>query len=97
MIFAVAVGALAKIGAGCFGLVVGWITYRTLRRREGATQLSDIATVVAALGGAAVTTIFNNAEMFGCYSIGLAVGFFAYLIVAFNIDGDNPRDKWMGK
>ena len=43
-------------------VVIGWITYRTLRRREGATQLSDIATVLSALGGAAITVLpFGNA------------------------------------
>jgi hypothetical protein len=35
---------LSEWGAVCFGLVVGWITYRTLRRREGVAALSDIAT-----------------------------------------------------
>jgi hypothetical protein len=29
-------------GAICFGAVVGWVTYRTLRRKEGAVLLSDI-------------------------------------------------------
>jgi hypothetical protein len=29
----------------CFGLVIGWITYRTLRRKEGSAALSDIAGV----------------------------------------------------
>jgi hypothetical protein len=68
-------------GAFCFGLVIGWITYRTLRRRTEGAALSDIATVIAAVGGAAVTTLFNTGEPFGAYSIGLAVGFFAYFLV----------------
>ena len=38
-------------GALCFGLVIGWVTYRTLRRKEGSNALSDIATVIGAVGG----------------------------------------------
>ncbi|MFE5713428.1 hypothetical protein ACFQ7J_21760 [Streptomyces sp. NPDC056501] len=77
---------LAKIGAGLFGVVVGWITYRTLRRREGPALLSDISSVLAAVGGAAVAALpFDDPDMFGCYAIGLATGFFLYLIIAFAI------------
>jgi uncharacterized membrane protein YeaQ/YmgE (transglycosylase-associated protein family) len=90
-------GTLATIGAGCFGLVVGWITYRTLRRREGAAQLSDIATVVGAVGGAAVTTVFDDPDVFGAYSIGLAVGFFLYFAVAFKVEGKESAGRWMGR
>jgi hypothetical protein len=70
----------AGIGAVCFGPVVGWVTYRTLARRADGVSLSDIATVIGAVGGAAVVTIFNDKQLFGLYSIGLAVGFFGYLI-----------------
>jgi uncharacterized membrane protein YeaQ/YmgE (transglycosylase-associated protein family) len=89
-------GALATIGAGCFGLVIGWIAYRTLRRREGAAQLSDIATVVGAVGGAAVTSVFDDADVFGGYSIGLAIGFFAYFAVAVRVEGKDSAARWMG-
>jgi hypothetical protein len=71
----------AGIGAVCFGLVVGWVTYRTLVRRTDGVALSDIATVIGAIGGAAVVALFNDKEQFGLYSIGLAVGFFGYLAV----------------
>jgi hypothetical protein len=64
----------AGIGALCFRLVVGWVTYRTLARRPDGVSLSDIATVIGAVGGAAVVTIFNDKGLFGIYSIGLAVG-----------------------
>ncbi len=50
----------AGIGALCFGLVVGWVTYRTLAQRADGVSLSDIATVIGAVGGAAVVTIFND-------------------------------------
>jgi len=93
---------LSLVGAGCFGLVIGWVTLRTLRRREGATQLSDLATVFGAVGGAAVTTLpFKDADVFGAYSIGLAVGFFAYFAVAWKLGRADQADKdgvsrWMG-
>ena len=83
-------------GAICFGLVIGWVTYRTLRRREGAAALSDIATVIGAVGGAAVTTRFDDDQVFGAYSIGLAVGFFAYFVVGLIVHGKESASTWMG-
>ena len=47
--------SLTLLGALCFGIVIGWICYRTLRRNQAASGLSDIATVIGALGGAAIT------------------------------------------
>jgi ABC-type protease/lipase transport system fused ATPase/permease subunit len=94
------VGDVAYVGAGCFGLVVGWVTYRTLRRKEGTTQLSDLASVIAAVGGAAVTKLFDNPNLFGWYCIGLAVGFFLYFIIAVIATGKNSEadavSQWMG-
>jgi hypothetical protein len=68
-------------GALCFGVVVGWVTYRTLRRSGETVALSNIATVIGAVGGAAVTARFSTTELFAWYSIGLALGFFGYLIL----------------
>jgi uncharacterized membrane protein YeaQ/YmgE (transglycosylase-associated protein family) len=69
-------------GSICFGLVIGWVTYRTLRRSP-TNGLSDIAVIIGAVGGAAITTLFPyGTEMFSYYCFGLAIGFFAYLIVA---------------
>jgi len=74
--------ALALIGAVCFGVVMGWITYSTLRRLER-RALTDLTSIVGALGGAAVTALFPvKSGAFGAYCIGLAVGFFAYLKTA---------------
>jgi ABC-type protease/lipase transport system fused ATPase/permease subunit len=93
-------GDVAYIGAGCFGLVVGWVTYRTLRRKEGTTQLSDLASVIAAVGGAAVTKLFDNPNLFGWYCIGLAVGFFLYFLIAVITTGKSSDStvvsQWMG-
>lgn len=82
-------------GAICFGLVIGWITYRTLRRNEGSVQLSDIATVLGVVGGAAVTQQFDDTDMFGAYCIGLAIGFFGYFAVGLKLGGDESASNWM--
>ena len=88
---------MSEFGALCFGLVIGWITYRTLRRRDGSAALSDIATVLGAVGGAAVMAIFKSPELFGGYSIGLAIGFFAYFIVGVLVEGKAVAKGWMGE
>jgi len=87
---------LSGIGALCFGLVVGWISYRTLRRKEGAAALSDIAAVISAIGGAAVMALFKNETLFGLYAIGLALGFFAYFVISLTVYGKKETGKWMG-
>lgn len=71
-----------NIGALCFGVVMGWVTYRTLRRTREAVALSNIATVLGAVGGAAVTSIFASQILFSWYCIGLTAGFFGYLAIA---------------
>ena len=87
---------VAQAGAICFGVVVGWITYRTLVRRTGAVALSDIATVIGAIGGGAVVSLFNNEQLFGLYSIGLTGGFFAYLLIFFALNGRRKTADVMG-
>jgi len=81
--------SIAESGAVCFGLVVGWVVYRTLRRQADQTQLGDIATVIAAVGGGAVTGLFDSATLFGWYAIGLAVGFFLYLVAGHTVFKDS--------
>jgi hypothetical protein len=90
-------GMFPVVGAGFFGLVIGWVTYRTLRRKEGASKLSDIATVFSALGGAAVTKLFDDADLFAAYSIGLAIGFFGYFAIAVKVEGKASAAKFMGQ
>ena len=80
-------------GALCFGVVVGWVTYRTLRRSTDKVGLSNIASVIAAIGGGAVTALFKSPEMFSIYSIGLAAGFFLYLILGNTIF---KNTEWLG-
>lgn len=82
-----------EAGAVCFGVVVGWVTYRTLRRSGDAVRLSDIASVIAAVGGAAVTTLFDSQALFGCYAIGLTGGFFGYLVLGHTLF---KGSTWLG-
>jgi len=79
-------------GPICFGIVVGWITYRTLRRTPK-TGVSDLASVIAAIGGAGVTTALGpNHEPFYLYCVGLTIGFFGYLIVGAKL----TEIPWLG-
>jgi hypothetical protein len=78
----VAASTLQKIGAGGFGAVVGWYVYYINRWRKDDVQLSDIVTLIGAIGGAAVLALFPaKSELFGAYGIGLASGFFMYFCV----------------
>lgn len=71
-----------KIGAGAFGAVVGWYVYYINRWRKDDVQLSDIVTLVGAIGGAAVLALFpEKTDLFGAYGIGLATGFFLYFFI----------------
>jgi NhaP-type Na+/H+ or K+/H+ antiporter len=83
-----------NVGAVCFGVVIGWITYRTLRHVDK-TSISDLASVVGAVGGATVLAIFKRGDSFGWYAIGLAAGFFAYLALNLIFDFGGTT-KWMG-
>jgi len=72
---------IENAGAFAFGAVVGWVTYFTMRYgKEHAT--SDIAVVVGAIGGAAVLKLFAaGTPLFAYYSLGLAAGFFTYVLI----------------
>src|ERR1019366_8214087 len=88
-------------GAVAFGVVVGWVTYRTLRR-SSTGGLSDIASVIGAVGGAAVTSLFpKQSEAFGAYCLGLAGGFFSYLIISIIVakKEEDPKkvSEWLGE
>src|SRR5439155_14224174 len=87
-----------SVDAVCFGLVVGWVTSRTLRRSKPG-GLTDIATVIGSVGGAAITGLFKPTEnAFGLYCIGLAVGFFVYLglSIAVSRKEGTPVGDWLG-
>jgi hypothetical protein len=80
------------LGAFCFGVVIGWITYRTLRRQGETVAVSNIASVIGAIGGAAVTNLFLK-EAFSWYCIGLTIGFFLYLILGNTVF---KNSGWLG-
>jgi hypothetical protein len=70
-----------SIGAACFGIVIGYITYRTLVRK-GAAVITDIAGVIAAIGGGTVTVWFDQSggDSFAYYSMGLLGGMILYYL-----------------
>jgi hypothetical protein len=96
---------LQLIGAGGFGAVIGWYVYYINRWRKDDVQLSDIVTLLGAVGGAAVLALFPaKSDLFGAYGVGLGAGFFLYFIVlvivvakadgftaAWFIDGRGPK------
>lgn len=70
----------AEWGAFFFGAVIGWFTYFVNRYRTE-IKLADVASILGAIGGAAVLELFpSDTVLFGAYGIGLAVGFFAYFL-----------------
>jgi hypothetical protein len=72
---------LQKWGAFAFGLVLGWFLY-FLNRYRKEVSLADLTTVIGAVGGGAVLALFPaKTDLFGAYGVGLAVGFFGYLLV----------------
>lgn len=76
-----------EVGAAAFGAVVGWLTYRIVRRSSESSGISDLVTVIAALGGGVVVdTRFAKAELFAAYGLGLAVGFFGYFVAGLLIE-----------
>jgi hypothetical protein len=85
-----------NIGSVCFGVVIGWVTYRTLARKEGGAAISDLAAVIGAVGGGVVLGIFDRGDSFGWYAIGLAVGFFGYLGLTWLVGGEDAAGKIMG-
>lgn len=81
---------VVSTGAVCFGVVVGYVTYRTLARAAAGASVSDIAAVVGAVGGGTVTAVFNHngsSDAFGWYSIGLVGGLALYLVLSLAIRG----------
>lgn len=88
-------------GALAFGAVIGWVAYRTIRRTK-TNGLSDISTVIGAVGGGAVTALFpSGSQSFGSYGLGLALGFFLYLVVSLIVvgktEGLTKANEWLGE
>ncbi len=80
------------LGAGGFGLIIGWYVYMINRYRKGDVQLSDLVTLIGAIGGTAVLALFPaGSSLFGAYGIGLAVGFFLYFLVLIILVAKSPN------
>lgn len=73
---------LQILGAGGLGFVIGWYVYYINRYRKSDVQISDLLTLIGAIGGAAVTALFPaRTDLFGAYGIGLFSGFFTYFVL----------------
>lgn len=73
---------LQVIGAGAFGVLIGWYAYFVNRYRTDAVRANDIVAMLSAIGGAAVLTLFPaKSDLFAAYGIGLVIGFFGYFAV----------------
>jgi hypothetical protein len=69
------------LGAGGLGCVIGWYVYYINRYRRSDVQVSDLLTLIGAIGGGATTALFPaKTDLFGAYGIGLFIGFFAYFL-----------------
>jgi len=69
-------------GALAFGTIIGWYVYYINRYRSDDISLNDITALVGAIGGGAVTRLFDpSGAQFAAYGVGLAAGFFGYFIV----------------
>jgi hypothetical protein len=91
-------GGLALSGSVCFGIVVGYITYRTLARTTDKAAITDLATVIGAVGGGAITTVYGPADgsLFAMYSIGLLGGMALYLLASIGLRGREPTGQVLG-
>ena len=66
-------------GMLCFGILIGFVTYRTLIRTTGQASINDLTVVVGAIGGGAITAIVRPVtNAFAWYAIGLLGGFTVY-------------------
>jgi hypothetical protein len=72
---------IGLVGAAAFGALIGWFVYYINRYRKSDVQFSDLTTIIAIIGGAAVLNLFpSETPLFGAYGIGLFLGFFGYFV-----------------
>ena len=104
------VSTIQLLGAGGFGMLIGWYLYYINRYRKADVQLSDLVTLIGIVGGAAILKLFpQGTDLFGAYGIGLSIGFFGYFFILvilvntsanFNADWfldqrrKKPQDPW---
>jgi hypothetical protein len=81
-------GALGQVGAACFGIAVGYLTYRTLVRTAVNAPVFVLAAIVSAVGGAAVTGLFApGTSVFAWYAIGLLGGMAVFFAIFARLNG----------
>jgi hypothetical protein len=86
-----------EVGALCFGVALGYITYRTLVRTAEKTAISDLAAVVAAVGGGIVTGLFDpDTTLFGWYAVGLLAGMAVFFLLYLLLNGADALGHFMG-
>ncbi|MGH3630597.1 MAG: hypothetical protein ACRDRL_24545 [Sciscionella sp.] len=85
------------IGALCFGLVAGYLTYRTLVRTTKDAKISDLSAVLSSVGGGAATALVGKAsDAFGWYAIGLAAGMSIYMALYTLLNGRGKAAEVLG-
>lgn len=73
---------LQLLGAFGFGALLGWYLYYINRYRTEEVKLADLATVIGAIAGTIVLSLFDaKTDLFGAYGVGLAAGFFGYYLL----------------
>jgi hypothetical protein len=88
---------ITSIGAACFGIVIGYITYRALARTTSSAPISDLAAVIGAVGGGVVTGLFApGTTLFGWYAIGLLLGMILYPLIFFRLAGRELTTRILG-
>ena len=81
-------GVLGQVGAACFGVAVGYLTYRALVRTAVNALVFVLAAVAAVIGGAAVTGLFApGTGVFAWYSIGLLAGMAVFFAIFGRLNG----------
>jgi hypothetical protein len=89
---------MLQIGVLCFGAVLGYVTYRMLIRTTANAAISDLATVVSAVGGGlAAAFAAPETDLFGWYGVGLAGGFLVYGVGFYLFNGKENFAKTMGE
>lgn len=86
---------IVGFGAVLFGLIVGWIAYRIVRNRSGATAwVQDLIALLGIVAGAAALSLFHSDVIFGWYALGLVIGFFGYLALGIVWYGKQELQPW---
>ncbi len=85
-----------EFGALSFGMVVGYLTYRTLIRTVAKSTLDDLAAVVGVIGGGVITSLYGpETHRFGWYAVGLPVGMAVFFLAFWKMNGKEKLGEVM--